>query len=54
MSTRKKINVDDFIRGWWKRRFPEAKRPEWNSAITCADAADLLEKFRKRVIEGSR
>lgn len=37
---------ENFIRAWWKRRFHDAKPPKWDSAITCADAADLLMNFR--------
>ena len=39
-------NSDDFIKRWWAKRFPNANPPTWKSAITCADAADLLDKFR--------
>lgn len=35
-----------FLESWWKVRFPQAQPPNWDSAITCADAADLLKCFR--------
>ena len=44
MATRQ-MSSDDFIRQWWKKRFPYAEPPTWDSAITCADAADLLTKY---------
>ena len=43
----RKMSADDFIRQWWAKRFPNAKPPMWDSAITCADAADLLNKYYK-------
>lgn len=45
-AKRKKLSNDDFIKRWWKRRFRGANPPTWDSAISCADASDLLEKFR--------
>jgi hypothetical protein len=42
-----KISNDDFIKRWWKKRFPTADEPNWCSTITCADASDLLDQFRK-------
>jgi hypothetical protein len=41
-----------FIESWWKQRFPTADPPKWDSAITCADATDLLRKFYDAVQSG--
>lgn len=46
MSTRK-MTEDDFIRRWWKKKFPLADPPKFDSAITCADASDLLREYYK-------
>ena len=48
MATRK-MSEDDFIRQWWKKRFPDADPPKWDSAITCADASDLLRAYYKHL-----
>jgi len=42
----REVSSDDFIKSWWAKRFPTAEPPTWDSAITCADASDLLDKFR--------
>jgi len=46
----RQMSSDDFIKAWWAKRFPTAA-PTWDSAITCADAADLLNKFREYLRE---
>lgn len=43
----RRMSADDFIKQWWEQHFPGTKEPKWNSAITCADAADLLNKYYK-------
>ncbi|HKM99434.1 MAG TPA: hypothetical protein VJX23_02875 [Candidatus Binataceae bacterium] len=42
----REVSSADFITWWWAKRFPTAQPPTWDSAITCADASDLLECFR--------
>ena len=46
MATRK-MTEDAFIKQWWAKRFPNADPPKWDSAITCADASDLLRSYYK-------
>jgi hypothetical protein len=45
-----KITEQQFITKWWRKRFPNASsptfEPKWNSAISCADACDLLKKYK--------
>ena len=55
-AKREKRNTtsDDFIRKWWTKRFLYADPPTWNSVITCADASDLLDKFRRYLRRVSR
>jgi len=45
-----KIKEQEFLERWWANRFPSAAPPRWNSAVTCADAVDLLERFRKVIL----
>jgi hypothetical protein len=45
----RKMNYDEFIKHWWKTRFTDADEPTWKSAISCADASDLLRAFYKHL-----
>lgn len=42
-----KLNEQAFIVQWWERKFPTQESPKWDSKITCADAVDLLVRYRE-------
>jgi len=48
------MSYDDVIKKWWFARFPTADAPTWKSAITCADASDLLLTFHKMLLKGQK
>lgn len=54
MTERLILSHESFIKRWWARRFPEANPPTWSSAVTCADATDLLQKYEEYLKEWKR
>lgn len=46
MATRR-MSSDEFIKQWWKKRFPDVAEPRWDSTIKCIEAVDLLDQYYK-------
>lgn len=52
MPKRRELTYDEFVTRWYRKRFDfdTEHPPQWNSSITCADATDLLYKFRSYLV----